>query len=114
MQNAIKAVMPTMNLAQQNVHLPRTVAFELANRAHRCVQWLKDQGFEVLHVQQGLRNPRVIIRTCMLCNQLDGAVLMYERLDQSLRRSERRYWMVLRHNCEVRWADHLTDQGGAL
>lgn len=73
-----------------------------AARADYCVRWLKSQGFEVLYVQKGPRNPRVIIRTSPLCEKLEGAVRMYERLHG---KPEKRYWVAIRFDCEVRWTD---------
>jgi len=72
-----------------------------AERADYCVRWLKIQGFEVLYVQKGPRNPRVIIRTSPLCEKLEGAVRMYERIGKT----EKRYWVAIRFDCEVRWTD---------
>lgn len=77
--------------------------FEIAERANHCVKWLKIQGFDVLCVQKGRNGPLIIVRRSPLCDQLEGAVAVYERA----LRFERRYMVVARLDCEVRW-----DQGG--
>lgn len=69
---------------------------DIAERADRCVKWLKIQGFEVLRVEQG---PRIIIRTCPLCDKFEGAIETYERNLQAAHR----YKKVMRLDCEVRW-----------
>lgn len=74
---------------------------ETAVQSDRCAKWLKAQGFEVLCVQKGPRNPRITIRTSPLCDQLEGAVRMYERVGKT----ERRYWVAIRFGCEVRWTE---------
>lgn len=76
-------------------------ALRLSQDADRCRKWLKDQGFEVLAVEKGKRNPRLTIRTSPLCGQLEGAVRMYERSTSG----ERRYWVAIRFGCEVRWTE---------
>lgn len=85
-----------------------TLADRLAHaaKADPCVKWLKAQGFEVLYVERGTHNPRVIIRTGQLCAQLEGAVRRYERIGQT----ERRYWVAIRFGCEVRWAEACPEQ----
>lgn len=74
---------------------------EAAEQVEKCVKWLHLQGFEVLAVLVGTRNPRISVRTSPLCAQLDGAVRRFERAAQG----ERRYWVALRFDCEVRWAE---------
>lgn len=76
----------------------------IAEQATRCIKWLRIQGFEVRHVQKGRASPLIIIQPSPLCDKLEGAVAVYER---GLR-FERRYKVVTRLDCEVRWAD----QGG--
>lgn len=75
---------------------------EAAAQADFCVKWLQAQGFEVLYVHKGPRNPRVNIRTSPLCEQLEGAVRMYERLHG---KPAKRYWVAIRFGCEVRWTE---------
>ncbi len=105
----------------------RPAALHIAQDAHQCVQWLKCQGFDVLFVQAGSRlsappspkgsasrvgrilKPRVYIRTSPLCEQLEGAVWMYERITHNGNMVSRRYWVAIRLGCEVRW----TDEGGS-
>lgn len=74
--------------------------------AERCVTWLKVQGFEVLRVESGRRTPRITIRTSPLCEQLEGAVRMYERTKDGARR----YWFAIRLDCEVRWTEACPEQ----
>lgn len=84
-------------------HVPPRI--KLFGRILRCVQWLKVQGFDVLAVQQGPRVPRVHIKPGPLCDKLEGAIAHYERSAAG----ERRYKVVVRLGCEVRWSDN----GGA-
>ena len=90
-------------LASPAIYPPaqRADALRIALETDHCVKWLKAQGFEVLTVQKGKRNPRITIRTSPLCEQLEGAVRMYERSAQG----ERRYWVAIRFDCEVRWTE---------
>jgi hypothetical protein len=74
---------------------------DTAVQASRCVKWLLVQGFEVLGVQKGPRNPRITIRTSPLCDQLEGAVRMFERVGKA----EKRYFVAIRFGCEVRWTE---------
>jgi hypothetical protein len=67
----------------------------------RCINWLKDQGFDVLYAQRGKRLPRIAIRVSPLCDRLEGAVRMYERTEMG----ELRYWVAIRFDCEVRWLE---------
>lgn len=83
------------------IETPKQQRFEVAEQANRCVKWLKIQGFEVLRVQKGQRVPLITIRTCPLCDQLEGAIAVYER---SLKGAQR-YKKVMRLDCEVRWED---------
>lgn len=75
--------------------------FEIAEQANHCVKWLKVQGFVVPHVQQGRCSPLIIIRPSPLCEQIEGAIGVYER---SLH-GEQRYKVAMRLGCEVRWDD---------
>jgi len=70
----------------------------------QCANWLYHQGFRILGTETGLRNPRITIACCPLCEQLEGAVRMYERSQQG----DRRYWVAIRFDVEVRW-----QEGGA-
>lgn len=72
----------------------------IAEQANRCIKWLRIQGFEVRHVMKGHQGPLIIIETNPLCEKLEGAVDAYERGPKG----EYRYRMVMRLNCEVRWA----------
>lgn len=74
---------------------------EAAAQADCCVKWLKANGFEVLYVQHGPRNPRIIILSGPLCESLEGAVRRFERVGHV----ETRYWVAVRFGCEVRWTD---------
>lgn len=74
----------------------------LFGRIHRCIEWLRVSGYEVLAVQQGPRHPRVHIKPDPLCAALEGAIAHYERGAAG----ERRYKSVMRFNCEVRWDDN--------
>ena len=70
-----------------------------------CVKWLKAQGFTVVNVLVGRRNPRIEIQNSQLCHALEGAVYIAERTSQGAKRG----WVAIRHGCEVRW----TETGGA-
>lgn len=74
---------------------------EAAWQIDQCVKWLHSQGFEIVSVQAGSRNPRIIIRSSQLCEGLEGAVRRYERIGMN----ETRYWVAIRFDCEVRWTD---------
>lgn len=76
-----------------------------ANDTDYCVKWLKTQGLEVIGVSKGHVTPIIIIRNTVLCASFEGKVLAFER--GPIR--TRRYWFVMRHGCEVRWAE----SGGA-
>ena len=82
-----------------NIHILKTL-----DRAAQCANWLVAQGFEVLGVSVGRRNPRVEIAPTRLCEQLDGIVHMTER---HFNLPTRRYWVAIRFGCEVRWADEV-------
>lgn len=69
--------------------------------ATRCVNWLKSQGFTVLNVTIGRRNPRIEIVASRLCNALEGAVCMTERGAQG----QKQCWVANRFDCEVRWTE---------
>ena len=89
------------------IHSTAAQRMEIAARADYCVKWLQAQGFEVLRVEATRRNPRVNIRTSPLCEQLEGAVRMYERLHS---KPEKRYWVAIRFDCEVRWMESGADK----
>lgn len=72
---------------------------QIAMKAYQCASWLRVNGFEVLAVMGGLRQPRVVIRPSPLCEQLDGVVEAYERGP----RGERRYQYAMRFGCMVEW-----------
>lgn len=74
---------------------------EASGKVVRCVEWLRHNGFEVRGVQIGARNPRVIIRSSPLCDQLDGAVFRFERIGLV----KLHYWVAIRFGCEVRWLE---------
>lgn len=104
-----KFVMPAAtHLARQTntPRLSRTDARELAHEAQRCVTWLNVQGFEVMALQQGRGHPRVTIRyDADLCTQLEGAIRMYQRVEQFGQCMERIDWVTHRLGCEVRWTE---------
>lgn len=74
------------------------------DRATQCTRWLKSQGFTVLNVQVGRRNPRIEIVKARLCDSLDGVIYITER---SIKDPSRRGWVAHRFGCEVRWADEV-------
>lgn len=100
-----------MNLQTTARHTARSIGMsnftaeraEVAREAQACVNWLRVNGFEVTGVQRGLSRPRVYIKVSPLCEQLEGAVHRFERLNNI----ERRYWFTLRLGCEVRWNDEV-------
>lgn len=74
---------------------------ELAQKAHQCARWLKVNGFEVIAVAGGMRQPRVLIKPDPLCDRLEGAVSAYERSP----RGERHYRYAVRFDCMVEWME---------
>lgn len=73
---------------------------EIALQATRCVNWLKVNGFEVLHVQRGAcQQPIIIIRNGWLNSKLQGSVDAYERTAGGAFR----FRYVSRFDCQVRW-----------
>lgn len=72
-----------------------------AAAAVTCMRWLRTQGFEVIKVCESRHLPRIYIRACGACEKLEGAVRVYERAPGI----ERRCLAVMRHDCEIRWAD---------
>ena len=80
-----------------NTHVLKTL-----DRAIQCANWLVSQGFEVLSVQAGRRNPRIEIASSRLCEKLEGGVCMTER---NLNQPTKRTWVAIRFGCEVRWND---------
>lgn len=72
---------------------------ELAHKAHQCARWLRINGFEVIAVLGGVRQPRIQVGTSPLCDLLDGAADAYERT----LRGERRYRYAVRFDCMVEW-----------
>lgn len=73
--------------------------------ARQCALWLQAQGYTVLSVLVGSRNPRIEIAQQPLCNKLDGAVFLTERHGGHI---ARQVWVAQRFGCEVRW-----QEGGA-
>lgn len=71
------------------------------DKAKGCAKWLIAQGFVVLAVSVGRRNPRIEIQACNRCSGLQGAVYFHERSAAGVRRG----WVALRFDCEVRWSD---------
>lgn len=76
---------------------------QIATKAYQCARWLRANGFEVLAVMGGLRQPRVVIKAGPLCDRLDGVVAAFERGPCG----ERRYRYAVRFGCMVEW------EGGA-
>ena len=74
------------------------------DRATQCTRWLKSQGFTVLNVSVGKRNPRIEIAKTRLCDSLDGVVYISER---KANEPVRNGWVAHRFGCEVRWADEV-------
>jgi hypothetical protein len=72
---------------------------QIAQQAHQCARWLRVNGFEVMAVLGGLRQPRVVIKSSPLCNTLDGVVQAYERTSKG----ERRYRYAVRFDCMIEW-----------
>ncbi len=72
---------------------------QIAEKAYQCARWLRINGFEVLAVLGGVRQPRVVIRPSTLCYQLEGAVDAFERSP----RGERRYRYAVRFDCMIEW-----------
>ncbi len=73
------------------------------DKAKGCAKWLVAQGFTVLSVAVGRRNPRIEIQTCRRCSALEGAIFIYERTATGARRG----WVAIRFDCEVRWTDEI-------
>ena len=72
---------------------------QIAQQAYQCARWLRINGFDVMAVLGGLRQPRVVIKPSPLCNALEGVVQAYERTAKG----ERRYHYVVRFECTVEW-----------
>lgn len=89
-----------------NVRLAQIEAIRTQTACHAvsCLRWLRLHGFEVLKVEDGHSMPRIYVRAGAACAVLEGAVRAYEHIGNF----ERRYYTVVRHDCEIRWAD----QGG--
>lgn len=88
-----------MSKKQMQYHITRCM-----HNAQHCANWLQAQGFEVIRVLVGDRNPKIEIAASPLCNRLEGAVYMTERHAGQI---TRRGWVAVRFGCEVRW------EGGA-
>lgn len=73
--------------------------YHLIDQARQCVEWLKINGYEVLVVIRGTYQPRIVIKSSMLCAELHGAVQAFERTQHG----ERRYNYVSRFDCTVEW-----------
>lgn len=71
------------------------------NSAYGCAKWLVAQGFTVLDIAVGRRNPRIEIQSCRSCSMLDGSVFIFERTAAGVRRN----WVAIRFGCEVRWSE---------
>lgn len=72
--------------------------------AAQCADWLRAQGYTVLNVLVGSRNPRIEIAPSRRCAALEGAVFLTERHGGQ---TARQVWVAHRFGCEVRW------EGGA-
>lgn len=59
------------NMDAQSVHVTASMA-----AAQKCVARLLREGFTVLSVHVGNRNPRVLIQNSARCDRLEGAVAM--------------------------------------
>ncbi|MDO8414164.1 MAG: hypothetical protein Q7S51_10295 [Gallionellaceae bacterium] len=76
-------------------------ALSSMDKAKGCAKWLAAQGYTVLAIAVGRRNPRIEIQACRHCSALEGAVFMHERTASGVRRN----WVALRFDCEVRWTE---------
>lgn len=88
-----------LNVRLVNIEILRA---ESAANIMACTRWLRRMGLEILKVEDGRFTPRIYIRAGKECELLDGAVRAYEHVGGL----ERRYFTLIRHECEVRWADH--------
>lgn len=72
------------------------------NHALLCARWLHEQGYTVLKVIAGQRNPRIEIAASRQCARLHGVVHMTERhYNQPTRHSR----VAFLFGCEVRWSE---------
>lgn len=94
-----------MNITQFSAAARRIRHAELrrriAQQVHQCSQWLRVSGYEILRVEGGFCQPRIVIKPSPLCDQLDGAVNAYERTLHG----ERRYRYAVRFDCMVEWSE---------
>ena len=96
------------NLHKFELPKPRWVGashedIEATKQAYPCIKWLIANNFEVKYTKKGTNRPRVFIRTSPLCQELNGAVHRFERINGE----EKRYWFAIRLDCEVRWDDEV-------
>lgn len=73
---------------------------DIATKTMACLRWLRSLGLEEIKVEEGRYMPRIYIRASGAALLLDGAVLAYEHIGCH----ERRYYYVIRDDCEIRWA----------
>lgn len=71
------------------------------DKARACASWLIEQGFTVLTIAIGRRNPRIEIQASRRCAALDGAIFTHERTPAGVRRG----WVAILGECEVRWSE---------
>lgn len=72
---------------------------QIASQAHQCTKWLRISGFEVVSVCYGRFIPHIVIKSCELCDTLEGAADAYEQTPSGTRH----YRYVLRFDARVEW-----------
>lgn len=75
-------------------------ALESMERATNCARWLHAQGYTLLGIATGRRNPRIEIAACRMCAQLNGVVRMTER---QYNHPAVHSMVAIYFGCEVRW-----------
>lgn len=70
------------------------------DRVRSVARYLMAQGFVVLNVHVGPRNPRIVVQTCARCAVFDAAVRVRDRVGNT----RREIWVAHVRGCQVEWA----------
>lgn len=95
MQQPIRPI-DIFNMDAQSYHVYGSMV-----AAHQCVARLMREGFTVLAVHVGNRNPRIVIQSSARCERLRGAVAI-----RMCARDGRQSVMVAElEGCQVQWTE---------
>lgn len=94
------------NAAARRIHHAE-LRRRIAQQVHQCSQWLRVQGYEILRVEGGFCQPRIVIKPSPLCDQLDGAADAFERT----RHGACHYRYAVRFGCMVTWTESEAHHG---